>query len=51
MKIFMYITPFKNSIEITLNKITEKRKEEKAERIASISTMDGGASLIIHVQG
>lgn len=35
MKILMYIIPFKNSIEISLNKIAEKKKGE-SERIVSI---------------
>lgn len=44
MKILMYIIPFKNSIEISLNKIAEKKKG-KSERIVSILVInDGGES-------
>lgn len=43
MKILMYIIPFKNSIEISLNKIAEKKQE--SERIVSILVInDGGES-------
>lgn len=44
MKILMYIIPFKNSIEISLNKIAEKKNGE-SERIVSILVInDGGES-------
>lgn len=44
MKILVYIIPFKNSIEISLNKIAEKKKGE-SERIVSILVInDGGES-------
>lgn len=43
MKILVYIIPFKNSIEISLNKIAEKKRE--SERIVSILVInDGGES-------
>lgn len=42
----MYIIiPFKNSIEISLNKIAEKKKKGESERIVSILVInDGGES-------
>lgn len=33
MKILVYIIPFKNSIEISLNKIAEKKRGERANRL------------------
>lgn len=42
MKILMYIIPFKNSIEISLNKIAEKKKKGRASESSrySLSTME-----------
>lgn len=41
MKILMYIIPFKNSIEISLNKIAEKKKGRASESSRySLSTME-----------
>lgn len=49
MKILMYIIPFKNSIEISLNKIAEKKKKGRASESSrySLSTME--ERVVIHV--
>lgn len=48
MKILMYIIPFKNSIEISLNKIAEKKKGRASESSRySLSTME--ERVVIHV--